>query len=128
MAQPRMNVALSEDRAVLALLPGRGTKGRLGLTLDQYLESISGLEVARAQLIAELPADPRERELESTGVQAIVGPAWMWRAEVPTEGPMLASACPTYETPRLMLLATRAEEGMRALTSHLEMAHPRKTG
>ncbi len=128
MAQPRMNVALDGGEAVLTLLPGSGAQGQMRLTLGQLLELIGALGVARAQLLELMPANAKERGLEASGIQAIVGPAWMVRPEALTEGSMLAFAHPAFGTVGFVLPAPEVERMVRALTSHLGMVHSGEIG
>ena len=128
MAQPRMTVTLSEGEAVLTLLPGSGAEGRLGLTPAQLLELIEALGAARARLLASLPASAAERGLESSTVQAVIGPAWVVRPEALTEGSMLAFAHPSYGTVGFVLSAAEVKKMVSALTSHLGMVHSGEVG
>ncbi len=128
MAQPRMNVALSEGEAVLTLLPGSGAEGRLSLTPAQLLELIGALGAARARLLAGLPSDAAERGLKASEVQAVVGPAWLVRPEALTEGSMLAFAHPSYGTVGFVLPAAEVKKMVGALTSHLGMVHSGEVG
>ena len=128
MAQPRMNVSLGEGSAVLTLLPGSGAEGAVTLTPGQLKELIAALGAARARLVGTLPADAPERRLETSGVQAIIGPAWVVRPEAMTEGSMLAFAHPAYGTVGFVLGASEVEKMVRALTSHLGMMHTGEVG
>ncbi len=89
MAQPRMNISVDGDGAVLSFLPGSGAEGAVTLSADQLLEVIVGLGSVRARLLAG-----RAPRLEASAVQAVVGPAWTVRPEAMTEGSMLAFAHP----------------------------------
>jgi hypothetical protein len=128
MAQPRMNVSLEEGGATLTLLPGSGAEGAVVLTLGQISELIGALGAARARLVSALPADAKERRLEASGVQAVVGPAWVVRPEAVTEGSMLAFAHPAFGTVGFVLPASEVEKMVRALTSHLGMMHTGEVG
>ena len=128
MAQPRMDVSLTEGGAVLTLLPGSGAEGRVELTLGQIGELIAALGVARSRLVSAMPADARERRLEPGAVQAVVGPAWVVRPEAMTEGSMLAFAHPAFGTVGFVLAASEVEKMVRALTSHLGMVHTGEVG
>ncbi len=123
MAQPRMNVALGEGEAVLTLLPGSGGEGSVSLSAGQLLELITALAAARARLVAALPADAPERQLNPVGVQAIVGPAWSVRPEAMTEGSMLAFAHPGFGTVGFVLGSGEVERMVKALRTHLGMVH-----
>ena len=128
MAQPRMNVSLAEGGATLTLLPGSGAEGTVALTLGQVSELIVALGAARARLVSALPADAKERRLEPSNVQAIVGPGWVVRPEAVTEGSMLAFAHPAFGTVGFVLPAPEIEKMVRALTSHLAMMHTGEVG
>ncbi len=128
MAQPRMNVAVSAGGAVLTLLPGSGAEGQVKLSASQLLELIGALGSARARLLADLPPEARERGLEASGVQAVVGPPWLVRPEALTEGSMLAFAHPAYGTVGFVLAAAEVKKMVKALTSHLGMVHSGEVG
>ncbi len=128
MAQPRMNVSVAEGGAVLTLLPGSGADGQVMLTPGQILELIGALGSARVRLLADLPAESRDRGLEATGVQAVIGPAWVVRPEALTEGSMLAFAHPGYGTVGFVLAAAEVKKMVVALTSHLGMVHTGEVG
>ena len=128
MAQPRMNVAIHDGAAVLTLLPGSGAEGKVALTPGQLLELIGALGAARARLLAELPAEAKQRGLDASGVPAVVGPAWMVRPEALTEGSMLAFAHPGYGTVGFVLGAAEVKKMVKALTSHLGMVHSGEVG
>ncbi len=128
MAQPRMNVSLNEEGAVLTLLPGSGAEGSVVLNPAQLLELIGALGGARARLLAGMPPDARERGLDPNAVQAVVGPAWTVRPEAMTEGSMLAFAHPAFGTVGFVLVAGEVDKMVRALTSHLGMVHSGEVG
>ncbi len=128
MAPPRMNVALGDGGAVLTLLPGSGAEGHLTLSPSQLLELITALASARARLLADLPPEARERRLEPSGVQAVVGPAWVVRPEAMTEGSMLAFAHPGFGTVGFVLPGAEVKKMVKALTSHLGMVHSGEVG
>ena len=128
MAKPRMDVSLREDGATLTLLPGSGAEGAVSLTLGQIGELIMALGAARARLVAGLPAEAKERRLDPSGVQAVVGPPWVVRPEAMTEGSMLAFAHPAFGTVGFVLGAPEVEKMVRALTSHLGMVHTGEVG
>ena len=98
------------------------------LSRAQLLELIGALGTARARLLAELPADAPERRLESTGMQAIVGPAWIVRPEALTEGSMVAFAHPAYGTVGFVLPGAQVKKMVQALTNHLAMMHSDEVG
>ena len=123
MAQPRMNISVDGNGAVLSFLPGSGAEGALTLSVEQLLEVIVGLGTVRARLLAG--QTPR---LEAGAVQAVVGPAWTVRPEAMTEGSMLAFAHPAYGTVGFVLPAADVEKMVRALTSHLGMVHSGEVG
>ena len=128
MAQPRMDVSLGEGGATLTLLPGSGAEGAVKLTLAQLGELIAALGAARARLVSGLPVDAKERRLEPSGVQAVIGPPWVVRPEAMTEGSMLAFAHPAFGTVGFVLGASEVERMVRALTSHLGMMHTGEVG
>ena len=128
MAQPRMDVSLVDGGATLTLFPGSGGEGAVTLSLGQVGELIAALGTARARLVSALPADARERRLEPSGVQAVIGPAWVVRPEAMTEGSMLAFAHPAFGTVGFVLAAPEVEKMVRALTSHLGMVHSGEVG
>ena len=123
MAQPRMNVSVDGEGAVLSFLPGSGAEGAVTLTVDQLLEVIVGLGSVRARLLANRPPG-----LDANAVQAVVGPAWTVRPEALTEGSMLAFAHPAYGTVGFVLGAAEIEKMVRALTSHLGMVRSGEVG
>ena len=123
MTQPRMNVSVDGDGAVLSFLPGSGAEGAVTLNADQLLDVIVGLGAVRARLLAGRPLG-----LQASGVQAVVGPAWMVRPEAATEGSMLAFAHPAYGTVGFVLAAAEIEKMVRALTSHLGMVRSGEVG
>jgi hypothetical protein len=123
MTQPRMNVSIDGDGAVLSFLPGSGAEGALTLSADQLLEVIIGLGSVRARLLADRPPG-----LEASAVQVVVGPAWTVRPEAMTEGSMLAFAHPAYGTVGFVLGASDIQKMVRALTSHLGMVHSGEVG
>ena len=55
MAQPRMDVSVHGDEAVLPFLPGSGAGGALTLSAGQLPEVIVGLGLVRAQLLGRRP-------------------------------------------------------------------------
>ncbi len=128
MAQPRMNVSVAEDKAVLSLLPGSGAEGQIVLTAPQLLELIVALGAARSRLVSALPPNAKERGLEASALQAVVGPAWVVRPEALTEGSMLAFAHPAFGTVGFVLPAAEVEKMVKALTSHLGMVHSGEVG
>ena len=128
MAQPRMNVSLGDGGATLTLLPGSGAEGAVTLTLGQLGELIAALGATRARLVSGLPADAKERRLDVSAVQAVVGPPWVVRPEAMTEGSMLAFAHPGFGTVGFVLAASEVEKMVRALTSHLGMVHTGEVG
>ena len=128
MAQARMDVSLQENGATLTLLPGSGAEGAVTLTLGQIGELLAALGTARARLVAALPPDAKERRLEASGVQAVVGPAWVVRPEAMTEGSMLAFAHPAFGTVGFVLKASEVKKMVVALTSHLGMVHSGEVG
>ena len=123
MAQPRMNVSIDGDQAVLSFLPGSGAEGAVTLSASQLLEMIVGLGSVRVRLLAGKPPG-----LEASAVQAVVGPAWTVRPEALTEGSMLAFAHPAYGTVGFVLPAPEVERMVRALTSHLGMVRSGEVG
>lgn len=123
-----MNVSLGKGSATLTLLPGSGAEGQVTLNIAQLQELIAALGGARARLLAEMPADARERGLEIGGVQAVVGPAWTVRPEAVTEGSILAFAHPAYGTVGFVLAPAEIEKMVRALRSHLGMVHTGEVG
>jgi hypothetical protein len=123
MAQPRMNITVDGDSAVLSFLPGSGAEGAVALNADQLLELIMGLGAARVRLLGGRPPG-----LEASAVQAVVGPAWTVRPEAMTEGSMLAFAHPGYGTVGFVLGGTDIQKMVRALTSHLGMVHSGEVG
>jgi len=123
MAQPRMNISVNGNQAVLSFLPGSGAEGALTLSVEQLLEVIVGLGSVRARLLAGRPPG-----LEASAVQAVVGPAWTVRPEAMTEGSMVAFAHPAYGTVGFVLPAADVEKMVRALTSHLGMVHSGEVG
>ncbi len=123
MGQPRMNVSVDGEGAVLSFLPGSGAEGSITLSAEQLLEVIVGLGSVRARLLAGRPP-----KLEVSTVQAVVGAAWTVRPEAMTEGSMLAFAHPAYGTVGFVLPAADIERMVRALTSHLGMVHSGEVG
>jgi hypothetical protein len=123
MAQPRMNITVDGEEAVLSFLPGSGAEGAVTLSADQLLEMIMGLGSVRSRLLAGRPP-----KLEASSVQAIVGPAWTVRPEAMTEGSMLAFAHPAFGTVGFVLGAADIQKMVRALTSHLGMVHSGEVG
>lgn len=128
MAQPRMNVSLGEGSATLSFYEGSGARGEVTLTLAQLSDMVGALGTARARLIAALPADAKERRLEPSGVQAVIGPAWIVRPEALTEGSMLAFAHPAFGTVGFVLPPPEVNKMVQALTSHLGMVHSGEVG
>ena len=123
MGQPRMNVSVDGEGAVLSFLPGSGAEGAITLSAEQLQEVIAGLGAVRAQLLAG-----RQPRLDMGAVQAVVGAAWTVRPEAMTEGSMLAFAHPAYGTVGFVLPASDVERMVRALTSHLGMVHSGEVG
>jgi hypothetical protein len=123
MGQPRMNVSVDGEGAVLSFLPGSGAEGSITLSAEQLLEVIVGLGSVRARLLAGRPP-----ALEVSSVQAVVGAAWTVRPEAMTEGSMLAFAHPAFGTVGFVLPAADIERMVRALTSHLGMVHSGEVG
>lgn len=123
MAQPRMNVSVDGDRAVLSFLPGSGAEGAVSLSVEQLLELIVALGGARMRLLTGKP-----QALDAVGMQAVVNPAWTVRPEAMTEGSMMAFGHPAYGTVGFVLPAADVERMVRALTSHLGMVHTGEVG
>ena len=123
MAQPRIDVTVNEQDAVLTFSPGSGAEGALTLSADQLLALVMVLGAARARLLGARPPG-----LEASAVQAVIGPAWMVRPEAMTEGSILAFAHPAYGTVGFVLAAADVQKMVRALTSHLGMVHSGEVG
>ncbi len=123
MGQPRMNVSVDGEGAVLSFLPGSGAEGSITLSAEQLLEVIAALGAVRARLLAG-----RQPGLDVGSVQAVVRPAWTVRPEAMTEGSMVAFAHPAYGTVGFVLPAADIERMVRALTSHLGMVHSGEVG
>jgi hypothetical protein len=123
MGQPRMNVSVDGEGAVLSFLPESGAEGSITLSAEQLLEVIIGLGAVRARLLTG-----RQPGLDMSTVQAVVRPPWTVRPEAMTEGSMLAFAHPAYGTVGFVLPAADIERMVRALTSHLGMVHSGEVG
>jgi alpha-D-ribose 1-methylphosphonate 5-phosphate C-P lyase len=114
-----MSVSLVEDgtHARLNFLPASGLEGAIDLTLDQLTTLMNALGVARARLLANVPAPP----LESAEIKAIVDPRWRVQPEALTEGSMLAFQHPAFGPVGFVLPAPEVEKLVRALSAHLGM-------
>ena len=117
--QPRIRIQVSDDKkdATLEFLPASGLSGSLTLTLDQLTALITGLGMARRQMVEGQPNPP----INNQQFQTISNARWYIQPEPLTEGSLLAFSHPSFGPVGFVVPRDQIAEMVRVLTVHLRI-------